>query len=543
MKKRILSFLLLGVLLLQLCACKKDGSGKRVIFPVDTEPSYLDPQIASTPAERNVVSNCFEGLMGYDGSGALVPAAAESYDVSADALTYTFHLRSDLQWLLTDAARKMLGDAADGFDTRLTSADFAFGLRRALLPETASPAAPLLFAIQNAEAVHLGTMPPEALGIETPDETTLVLRLQRTDGGLLEALTEPGCMPCNEAFFTASGGRYGLLAAYLMYNGPFYIGMWSEGTAITVRKNDRYRAAGDVKPASVYFSINNEQATRADKVKAGTYEVSPVTAAQASALRGEKDVAVHAFDNATYGLLFNCADENFQNALLRKAVAKALDPAPLLESKGTAAATGILPQSCIFGGQAYRAAAGGMTLLSTDRTAAAVDFQAGLKKLRLTDLDVTVLCVHEDEMAVRSIMQQWQAAFGVNFSCSVEVLGSIELEQRILNGEYQMAFAPLKFSAVPATAALRLLTADAATSPLHLQSKKLDARLSAASTEETEDACLEALKNAEQTLLNAAAFVPICEAQTYLATAKGVSGVVTSPSGDRVWFRGVTVKK
>lgn len=544
MKKRILSFLLLGVLLLQFCACKKDGVGKRVIFPIDTEPAYLDPQIAATPAERNVVANCFEGLMGYDSSGALVPAAAESYDVSADGLTYTFHLRSGLAWLLTDGARGVLGDAAESFDTRLTSADFAFGLRRALLPETASPAARLLFSIQNAEAVFSGAMAPEALGIDTPDAATLVLRLHRTDGGLLETLTEPGCMPCNEAFFTATGGRYGLTAAYLLYNGPFYIGLWSEGTAITVRRNESYRAAGSVKPASVYFSINNDVATRAEKVKDGTYEVSPVTPAQAAALAGEKDVSIHMFPNATYGLLLNCADENLQSALLRKAIARAMDPAPLLEAKGAVPAAGILPQSCTFGGQAYRDAAGPAALLATDRDKAKADFDSGMKKLNLAELAVTVLCTQDDEMAVRAIMQQWQSAFGVTFSCSVEVLSGIDLEARLLAGEYQLAFAPLKFAAVPAVSAIRLfMSENAAQDPLHLTGKKIDARIDAVGTGAAETDCLAALQQTEQALLNAAVFVPICAAKTNIATAKGVDGAVASPSGDRVWFCNVTVTK
>lgn len=542
MKKRILSLILLCALVFQLCACKKSGADRRVIYPVDTEPAYLDPQIAATPAERNLVSNCFEGLMGYDKNGALVPAAAASFDVSADGLTYTFHLRSELQWLLTDGAKKMLGDAAEGFDTRLTAMDFAFGLRRALLPETMSPAAPLLFALRNAAAVYGGTMAPETLGIETPNENTLVLHLSRADGGLLETLTEPGCMPCSEAFFTATGGRYGLTAAHLLYNGPFYIAMWSEGTAITVRRNDRYRAADSVKPASVYFSINNDVATRADKVKDGTYEVSPVTAAQAAALSGEKDVRVHAFQNATYGLLMNCADEDLRNVSLRKAIARATDPSPLLAAKGTSAAAGILPQSCTFGGKSYRDAAGSAAPLALDLPLASKDFAKGMENMNLTELSVTVLCTQEDEMAVRTIMQQWQSAFGVKFSCTVEVLSGMDLDARLLSGEYQLAFAPLKFSAVPATAAMRLfLSVNTAADPLHLASKKTDARIESIVAGSTQDGCLEALKGTEQALLNAAVFVPVCEARTNIATAKGVDGVVASPSGDRVWFFGVTV--
>ena len=543
MKKRILSLAAECLLLFQLCACSKDGSGKRVIFPVDAEPEYLDPQIASTVAERNIVINCFEGLMAYDESGTLVPAAAESVDVSSDGRTYTFRLRGNMHWMLTSSARGVLGDAAEGFDDRLTAADYVFGLQRALDPETHAPVAPLLLSIENAREVNAGALPPAALGVEAVDDGTVVIRLSRSDATLLATLTEPGCMPCNEAFFAATSGRYGLSPAYLMSNGPFYISNWSSGTAITIRKNESYHASGSVKPASVYFSINNDWATRADKVKSGTYEVSPVTAVQAAALSGEKNLSVRRFENATYGLLFNCADEILSNFSLRKAIAASFDPAALLESKKATAAQGVLPEACRFGDRTYRAAAGTLSMSTEDKARIKKRFEAGLEKLGLREVDLTVLCVQEDEMAVRAVMQQWQSAFGVKFSSSVEVLGSVDLEQRILKGEYQLAFAPLKVSTASAIGALRqFLSAASATDPLHLTNKKTDAAIEEAMAAESESACLAALKEAEQTLIDAAAFVPICPAQTSIATAKGVSGVIASPAGDRIWFRQVTVK-
>ena len=39
-----------------------------------------------------------DGLMEYDVEGTLQPALAESYEVSDDGLTYTFHLRKDVKW-------------------------------------------------------------------------------------------------------------------------------------------------------------------------------------------------------------------------------------------------------------------------------------------------------------------------------------------------------------------------------------------------------------------------------------------------------------
>lgn len=42
-----------------------------------------------------VIADYTDGLMQMDADGQAVPAIAESYDLSDDGLTYTFHLRTD----------------------------------------------------------------------------------------------------------------------------------------------------------------------------------------------------------------------------------------------------------------------------------------------------------------------------------------------------------------------------------------------------------------------------------------------------------------
>jgi oligopeptide transport system substrate-binding protein len=61
----------------------------------DAEPETLDPQRSSTLAEAHILRDLFEGLLIQDRAGELAPGAAESWAVSADALTYTFKLRHE----------------------------------------------------------------------------------------------------------------------------------------------------------------------------------------------------------------------------------------------------------------------------------------------------------------------------------------------------------------------------------------------------------------------------------------------------------------
>ena len=62
------------------------------------EPDGIDPTVTNNSFAMYVLVNCFEGLVSYDESGSIVPALAESWDISEDGTVYTFHLREGLKW-------------------------------------------------------------------------------------------------------------------------------------------------------------------------------------------------------------------------------------------------------------------------------------------------------------------------------------------------------------------------------------------------------------------------------------------------------------
>ena len=540
MKKSFCLVLILA-LLLSLCACGKDGTDVQIIYPIDTEPEYLDPQIATGSESACILGACFEGLMTYDENGELVPAAAESYEVSLGELVYTFHLRDDLRWRVTKTASAILGEDADSFDKRITAEDFAFGLRRALWPETNSPAAPYLMAIKNANEVHSGAKPDSKLGVKVLDDLTLQIKLSRKDDGLLAALTLPGAMPCDQTYFEATHGRYGLSPEYFICNGPFYLANWNTGTAITVRKArknmDDYRNPGDVKPASVYFSINSEQATRDAKVKAGTYEAAPLTPAQAAALSGERDVRVQSFDNAVFTLLFNCSDQYLKSSSVRRAIAMTFDPAPILEATGLSKATGLIPNACLWGSKPYREQFKRVNWKSGSAKEAKLLMQTGMDALDIKDVELTVLCTPALETAVRTVMQQWQSAFGVHFSIVVETAEDAEVEHRVRTGEYQMVFTTLKFTNTGALDTLSRFCKGSAGNVAQLQSDKYDTLIQNISAAVYPKDAADALQSAERYLVQQAVVLPVGWAQTYLGFAKGVSGIGTNPTGDVLYFK------
>ena len=247
--KKILSLLLCVLMLFSLAACTAEkGIDAKLIFPIDNDPRFLDPQIISDVGARNIILNCFEGLVTLGENGEILPGMAEKWDISADGKTYVFYLRENSRWRVTSAAKRVLGgdeiqlyptydekgkllpleEGKETFNITVTAHDFVFGLRRALRPETKCPTAYKLYAITNAQSVHEGKKAETELGITALDSRTLKITLQNDDPDFLNTLLEPACMPCNEIFFEKTGGRYGLATRYLLYNGPFYINNWAE---------------------------------------------------------------------------------------------------------------------------------------------------------------------------------------------------------------------------------------------------------------------------------------------------------------------------
>ena len=91
------------------------------MWSTTSRPTY-DPSTSTETFALPVIGATFEGLVKYAPDGSVVPALAESWDVSPDGLTYTFHLRSDAKW-------------SDG--KPVTAGDFVYAWKRVLTPARA----------------------------------------------------------------------------------------------------------------------------------------------------------------------------------------------------------------------------------------------------------------------------------------------------------------------------------------------------------------------------------------------------------------------
>ncbi len=111
---------------------------------IGSEWSSLDPQVNFDGAAGWIQADAYEGLVNFGPNGATIPGAAESWEISDDGKTYTFHLRDGLKWSNGDP---------------LVAQQFIDGVLRTLNPETASEKGYYFFStiqIKGAEALGNG---------------------------------------------------------------------------------------------------------------------------------------------------------------------------------------------------------------------------------------------------------------------------------------------------------------------------------------------------------------------------------------------------
>ena len=136
------AFLLFAAALLVVGFTLSSSTGQRANFRFTngSEPKTLDPQLATGDPEHRLLSAIFEGLTRLDArSLEPVPGVAESWDISADGKTYTFHLRRNAHW-------------SDGHP--LTAQDFCYSWRRLQEPGLGSEYAYIMHMVRYAQAYN-----------------------------------------------------------------------------------------------------------------------------------------------------------------------------------------------------------------------------------------------------------------------------------------------------------------------------------------------------------------------------------------------------
>ena len=99
MKKKLVSVLLAAAMAMTVLPVTAAAEGNTLTYAISSECETLDPGMCNYLGSSGMIMNLFMGLYRADSTGAaLTNGCAESYEVSEDGKTYTFHLYDDVLW-------------------------------------------------------------------------------------------------------------------------------------------------------------------------------------------------------------------------------------------------------------------------------------------------------------------------------------------------------------------------------------------------------------------------------------------------------------
>ncbi|HRG63394.1 MAG TPA: peptide ABC transporter substrate-binding protein [Burkholderiales bacterium] len=323
MAKQLLPLIICGLLI---SACSKEKSNlantdsntntpirNTINISIGGEPPTLDPDLSGDSISARVAHDFFEGLVSFNQKGDPIPGLAESWEISSDQKTYTFHLRKGIKF-------------SDG--TPITATDFVKSWQRFGDPKTGSPQNNMLEIVVNGAQIAKGQLPPSSLGISAPNQDTVVVKLTRPSESFLYLIGgSPGFQVVPTKVIAAKGTAW-TEPQNIVTSGAYKMTEHVVNGYITAEKNPFYYAESTVKiPQVKYLAIadpnaefNQYQANNVDITNSiPTDRYKEIKAAYPKELYTVQQDAIYFYD-------FNMMRPELKNNLkLRQALTMAVD--------------------------------------------------------------------------------------------------------------------------------------------------------------------------------------------------------------------------
>ncbi|HEX3255858.1 MAG TPA: peptide ABC transporter substrate-binding protein [Gaiellaceae bacterium] len=221
------------------------------------EPPSLDPGLATDVTSSNILLNIMDPLVTLGGDLEPVPGLAESWDVSEDGKTVTFHLRSDGKWTNGDP---------------VTAEDFEWSWKRTISPDLAADYAYQFYGIVGAADYNACQKDCDALadkvGIKAVDDRTLEVHLTSPQPWFVQQVSHHSFLAVHRATVEQFGDRW-TDPENIVTDGPFKLESWEHDSSINLVKNDAWRGAKDVSLTRVNGKIIVDGTTRVQAFEAG----------------------------------------------------------------------------------------------------------------------------------------------------------------------------------------------------------------------------------------------------------------------------------
>ncbi|MDQ3348588.1 MAG: ABC transporter substrate-binding protein [Acidobacteriota bacterium] len=266
------------------------------------DPGALNPAVTTSGSTHPITDQIFNGLVGLDQQFEPVPELAESWLIEDGGRTYRFKLRPGVRW-------------HDG--APFTSADVKFTFEHALLRYHSRTRAALEGLI---------------VGIDTPDDLTVVFRLTRPYAPLLQRLDVVEASIIPRHLYEGHDVLSGEPTRRPIGTGPFRFVSYAPADKLIVERNPEYFRKGLPYLERVVFRILPNAAMAVSALEAGDVDyVGGVAGPDLPRLRSLKEMAVVAGTGGSGGslcqdvLIPNLTKAPFADVRVRRAWAHAID--------------------------------------------------------------------------------------------------------------------------------------------------------------------------------------------------------------------------
>lgn len=294
---------------------------------IASEPETIDPTMISSVDGNTYINHLFEGLLKYASTGEkagdddkmmladLTYGQAESYDVSDDGLTYTFHLRDGIVW-------------SDG--QPVTAGDFVYSWQRLCDPEMASDYGYLLEGIVvGATDVYENGADPDTLGVKALDDKTLEIQLEAECPFFLQLCAFGNLMPLRKDIIDEYGAEW-TNPENIVTNGPFVMDEWVHDSYISMVPSETYYNAEIVGPTQIKWYLSDDETAILSSYQSGEYDfIETFPTDQIESLQASGDCYILPAVT-TYYLYINC--DNITDWRVRAALTLCIDRDNIVEN-------------------------------------------------------------------------------------------------------------------------------------------------------------------------------------------------------------------
>ena len=519
------------IIMLMAFSCSFAGE-KEIVYNLGIDPQTIDPAVNYALDGAIVDQNIFEGLLRTNFNNNPEPGCAQSWDVSADGLKWTFHLRDNLKW-------------SDG--KPLTASHFRDGMLRLIDPHTGAAYASLGFFIKNAESFYNGKVQSSDVGLYAQDDKTLVIELERVNPLMLYHMAFPSFFPARMDIVSENPRGWAARIETLISNGPFKVESWRHGPGgeIVITRNPNYWDADNVKIDRVRMVLIGDGNTALAAFRAGRVDYMTNVPSLMAPLLIKRGEAVPEPTHTFYFYEFNTIRKPFDDVRVRRAFMLAIDRKIITDKialGGNIPASGMICTHIpgVNASEDFRTEGGELIPVSANvdearRLLAEAGYPNGEGFPEVT----YKYSSSAGKKVLPEVLQgMWKTALGVKVNLANEEWKVFLTTRR--NGDFDMAESGWAMDFPDASNFLETFTSDSQNNDGKYSNPEFDSLIKKAQVEPDRVKRINYLHEAEKILVDDMPVAPLYFYSAAVMKSPRVKGIYHSPSGS-VFFRGAEV--